>query len=43
MLFRSVKREMEEAGIPLLYIEIEQQMDSVEQLRTRIQTFAEIL
>lgn len=38
-----VKREMEEAGIPLLYIEIEQQMDSVEQLRTRIQTFAEIL
>jgi benzoyl-CoA reductase/2-hydroxyglutaryl-CoA dehydratase subunit BcrC/BadD/HgdB len=38
-----VKREMEEVGIPLLYIEIEQQMDSVEQLRTRIQTFAEIL
>jgi len=38
-----IKREMEEAGVPLLYIEIEQQMDSVEQLRTRIQTFAEIL
>ena len=38
-----VKQELEAAGIPLLYLEIEQQMDSVEQLRTRIQTFAEIL
>jgi benzoyl-CoA reductase/2-hydroxyglutaryl-CoA dehydratase subunit BcrC/BadD/HgdB len=38
-----IKQELEEAGIPLLYLEIEQQMDSVEQLRTRIQTFAEIL
>ncbi|MFA5638152.1 MAG: 2-hydroxyacyl-CoA dehydratase family protein [Anaerovoracaceae bacterium] len=38
-----IKKEMEEAGIPVLYLEIEQQMDSVEQLRTRIQTFSEIL
>ncbi len=38
-----IKKELEEAGVPALYIEIEQQMDSVEQLRTRIQTFSEIL
>jgi len=37
------KKEIEEAGIPMLYLEIEQKMDSVEQLRTRIQTFAEML
>ena len=37
------KKELEEAGIPMLYIEVDQQMDSVEQLRTRIQSFAEIL
>jgi len=37
------KKEIESAGIPLLYLEIEQNMDSVEQLRTRIQTFAEML
>lgn len=38
-----IKKEIAEAKIPLLYIEIEQQMDSLEQLRTRIQSFAEIL
>ena len=38
-----IKKEMDKRGIPLLYLEIEQQMDSIEQLRTRIQTFAEIL
>lgn len=38
-----VKKEMEKAGIPLLHLEFEQQMDSVEQLRTRIQGFAELL
>ena len=37
------KKELEEAGVPMLYIEVDQQMDSVEQLRTRIQSFAEIL
>ncbi len=37
------KKELEAAGIPMLYLEVEQQMESVEQLRTRIQSFAEIL
>ncbi|MDR2486560.1 MAG: 2-hydroxyacyl-CoA dehydratase family protein [Clostridiales Family XIII bacterium] len=38
-----VKKDLEAAGIPCLYIETEQQMDSLEQTRTRIQTFTEIL
>jgi len=38
-----VKRELEEAGIPCLYLETEQQMDSAEQAHTRLQTFAETL
>ncbi len=38
-----VKKELEEAGMPLLYLEVDQLMDSVEQLRTRIQSFAELL
>lgn len=37
------KKELEEAGIPLLYLEIDQQMDSFEQIRTRVQSFAEML
>jgi bcr-type benzoyl-CoA reductase subunit C len=37
------KKELEKAGIPYLYLEIEQQMESVEQLRTRLQGFAEML
>lgn len=37
------KKELEAAGIPMLYLEIEQNMKSVEQLRTRIQSFAEII
>ena len=37
------KKELEAAGIPMLYLEIEQQMDSMEPLRTRIQSFAEML
>jgi bcr-type benzoyl-CoA reductase subunit C len=36
------KKELEEAEIPTLYLEIEQKMDSIEQIRTRIQSFAEI-
>lgn len=38
-----VKKDLEEAGIPHLYIEIEQNSTNIEQLRTRVQTFAEIL
>lgn len=38
-----IKKELEAAGIPALYLEIEQQMDSLEQLRTRIQSFSEML
>lgn len=38
-----LKKEFERADVPLLYVELEQQMDSLEQLRTRIQTLAEIL
>lgn len=37
-----IKEELEKAGIPLLYLEIDQQMDSYEQLRTRVQSFAEM-
>jgi (R)-2-hydroxyisocaproyl-CoA dehydratase beta subunit len=37
------KKELEAAGIPLLYLEIEQKMDSAEQIRTRIQSFAEMI
>jgi (R)-2-hydroxyisocaproyl-CoA dehydratase beta subunit len=38
-----IKEEIEAAGIPLLYLEIDLQMDSFEQIRTRIQSFAEML
>lgn len=38
-----MKVQFEEAGIPLLYLEIDQQMQSVEQARTRLQSFAEML
>lgn len=37
------KKELEEAGIPILYLEIDQQMDSFEQIRTRVQSFTEML
>lgn len=37
------KKQLEAAGIPVLYMEIEQQMASVEQYKTRIQAFAETL
>jgi len=37
------KKELEAAKIPMLYLELEQQMDSVEPLRTRIQSFTEML
>lgn len=36
-------KQFEEAGLPLLYLEIDQQMQSMEQARTRIQGFAEML
>lgn len=38
-----VKDAMEQAGIPMLQLEFEQQMESAEQLRTRVQGFAELL
>nr|WP_207669639.1 2-hydroxyacyl-CoA dehydratase family protein [Marinisporobacter balticus] len=38
-----VKKEIEDAGVPTLYLEIDQQMENNEQARTRIQTFAEML
>ena len=37
------KAELEAAGIPVLYMEIEQKMESVGQYKTRIQAFAETL
>jgi len=37
------KKELEEAGIPILYLEIEQQMDSVSQFKTRMQAFSEVI
>ena len=37
------KKELEVAGIPHLYLEIDQQLDSFEQIRTRVQSFAEML
>ena len=38
-----LKQDFEAAGIPHLYLEIEQKMESLEQVRTRLQTFSEIL
>ncbi|MDR1495823.1 MAG: 2-hydroxyacyl-CoA dehydratase family protein [Clostridiales Family XIII bacterium] len=38
-----VKKEFNAAELPYLYIETEQQMDSLEQVRTSIQTFGELL
>lgn len=37
------KTELEKAGIPELYLEVDQQLDSYEQIRTRIQSFTEML
>lgn len=37
------KKDMDEAGIPHLYMEIEQGTSNIEQMRTRIQTFADII
>ena len=36
------KVELEKANVPLLYMEVDQMMDSVEQLRTRLQSAVEI-
>lgn len=38
-----IKEELEAAGIPILYLEVDQQIESYEQLRTRVQSFAEML
>ena len=37
------KAQLEEAGIPMLYLELDQQIESFEQIRTRIQSFAEMV
>jgi benzoyl-CoA reductase/2-hydroxyglutaryl-CoA dehydratase subunit BcrC/BadD/HgdB len=37
------KAQLEREGIPHLFLEVEQRLDSFEQLRTRIQSFAEML
>lgn len=37
------KAEVEDAGVPVLYLEIDQQLTSFEQIRTRVQSFAEML
>ncbi|MBN7773573.1 2-hydroxyacyl-CoA dehydratase subunit D [Clostridium aminobutyricum] len=37
------KAQLEEAGIPILYLELDQQIESFEQIRTRIQSFAEMV
>ena len=37
------KVELEKAGIPQLYVELDQQITSFEQIRTRVQSFAEML
>ncbi|MCI7413335.1 2-hydroxyacyl-CoA dehydratase family protein [Hornefia butyriciproducens] len=37
------KAELEAAGIPFLYMEVDQQTTGFEQLRTRIQSFCEML
>jgi benzoyl-CoA reductase/2-hydroxyglutaryl-CoA dehydratase subunit BcrC/BadD/HgdB len=37
------KKELDDAGIPILYLEVDQQIESFEQLRTRIQSFAEMI
>ena len=38
-----VKAELEEAGVPELYLEIDQQLATFEQIRTRVQSFTEML
>ncbi len=38
-----VKKDIEKGDIPTTMIEVDQQNKSVEQIRTRIQTFSEIL
>ncbi|MDD3164791.1 MAG: 2-hydroxyacyl-CoA dehydratase family protein [Oscillospiraceae bacterium] len=35
------KKELDDAGVPHLYLEVDQMIDSFEQIRTRIQAFAE--
>ena len=38
-----IKETMEKAGIPCLYLDIDQQLTSFEQTKTRVQVFAEML
>ena len=41
--FPMIKQAMEKEHIPLLQVEIDQQMQSVEQFRTRLQSFVEMV
>ncbi len=38
-----LKQELEQVGLPLLFLEVEQQMSSFGQVRTRLQAFTELL
>lgn len=38
-----MKQDLEESGVPHVYIESEQQMESLEQARTRLQAFTEMI
>lgn len=38
-----IKEEIEKVDIPILYLETDMQLDSYEQIRTRVQSFAEML
>ena len=37
------KAELEEAEVPMLYMEVDQQTTGFEQIRTRVQSFREML
>jgi benzoyl-CoA reductase/2-hydroxyglutaryl-CoA dehydratase subunit BcrC/BadD/HgdB len=37
------RQDLEEAGVKTLYLEVEQQMQSFEQIRARVQSFMETL
>ena len=43
MLFRSIKKACEAAGIPVTVVEIDRQMVQFEQARTNIETFRDML
>ena len=42
-VYNRMLTELAEAGVPELYLEIDQQLATFEQIRTRVQSFAEML